>query len=297
MKQELVSNSPALTDDQVANFDRNGFLIVPNLATAVEIHYLRKTFTKLFSQQAGREEGAFYDLVGHDDTGAPASLPQMIDPMYYAPELRHTALFQAALRVAQQLLGRDTTFANDHAILKPAKHGSSTPWHQDEAYRANANFNYRELSVWIPLQDATLDNGCMHYAAGSHKVEVLTHGPVNDDPKVHALQCSAEVNSFALVPCPISAGDVAVHHGRTAHYAGPNSTNAPRYAYVLIFEAPPTPAERPRDYPWNLNRNTAAASRRRAWLLRGGFLLAFSRKILRALKNPKRYLNKLKSGA
>ncbi|MDB6042320.1 MAG: Deoxyhypusine synthase [Gammaproteobacteria bacterium] len=60
-------------------------------------------------------------------------------------------------------------------ILKPAHQGGATPWHQDEAYRVAPDFDYRQVSIWVPLQDATLENGCMMYIPGSHRSGVLPH--------------------------------------------------------------------------------------------------------------------------
>ena len=58
---------------------------------------------------------------------------------------------------------------------EPAGRGGATPWHQDEAYRADPNFAYNQVSFWIPLQHATEQNGCMQFIPGSKKGDLLTH--------------------------------------------------------------------------------------------------------------------------
>jgi ectoine hydroxylase-related dioxygenase (phytanoyl-CoA dioxygenase family) len=295
MMPETLTSNPVLSAEQVAQFERDGFVVAPALSDAAEILTIQCAIRRLFSEQAGRAEGAQYDLVGHDEEGSVASLPQLIDPMNYAAELRNTTLLRNALQIARQLLGPTATFANDHTILKPALHGKATPWHQDEAYRADGAFDYQELSFWIPLQDVTLENGCMHYVAGSHKGEVLTHRSVNGDPKVHALECIEMIDTHNVIACPVSAGSTIVHHGRTLHYAGPNMTAGDRYAYVLIFEAPPKHATVPRNYYWNMQKQTARLQRYQQWSNSTGIVSLVTRKAWRFLNNPKRYYFKLKN--
>ena len=122
--------------------------------------------------------------------------------------------------------------------------GAETPWHQDEAYWDPA-YAYEALSIWMPLQEATLENGCMQFIPGSHRLEVLPHQSIGNDPRVHGL-VTDKVNPAQAVACPISAGCCTVHHCRTLHYAGPNRSPEPRRAYILTFRLPPKPCDKPR---------------------------------------------------
>jgi ectoine hydroxylase-related dioxygenase (phytanoyl-CoA dioxygenase family) len=151
----------------------------------------------------------------------------------------------------------------DHAILKPPRHGAATPWHQDEAYW-EPGLEYNSFSLWVPLQDATLENGCMQFVPGSHRLEVLPHHSINKDPRVHGLEVDG-ADTSAAQPCPIRAGDATAHLNRTLHYAGPNRTGAPRRAYILGFGTPPRKRSEPREFPWNVAKQTARERRRREW--------------------------------
>ena len=62
----------------------------------------------------------------------------------------------------------DCVPTGNHAILKPARIGGATPWHQDEAYW-DPRYAHRAVSIWLALQPATLENGCMRFIAGSHR--------------------------------------------------------------------------------------------------------------------------------
>ena len=294
-----VSDEPAAVDSaaktdqmllagQIAAFHQRGFLTLPQISPPEEVAALRETFERLFAQRAGRKEGAQFDMVTHDEDDAAPKLSQIIKPANFAPELLRTQFRANALTVARRLLGPNAIQVSEHAILKPAGQGAATPWHQDEAFR-EAGFDYEQVSIWMPLQEATVENGCMQYVPGTHRVGVLDHRSPGDDPRVHALECSGEFNAAEAVACPLPAGGAAIHHGRTLHYAGPNQTSTARYAYVLMFEAPPKPAAQPRDFHWNRNKQTASLQRRGRWRRRGGAFVVLWRKFRGELwKSPGR---------
>lgn len=291
-------NDPiVLTREQIDSFHERGFLSLPRISPPQEVAALAPVFTRLFAQRAGRNEGAHYDLVSCDEDDATANLPSIINPVNYAPELRNLEFRRNALAIARQLLGPTVTPAFEHAILKPARQGAATPWHQDEAYRVDANFAYKQISFWMPLGIATLDNGCMHYIPRSHLGPVLPHHSFKDDPKIHAIECTGGFSDADAEACPLPAGGVAIHDGRTLHYAGPNRTDLPRCAYILAFELPPKALRQPRDFYWNRMRQTANQLRRSSWRRRGGILVeAFRKYRLGMLGSPKRILFEAQRG-
>lgn len=269
-----------LTPAQIAEFHERGFLCIPQISTPEEVALLRGVFDRLFAQKAGRSEGAQFDMVTHDeDDDQPQALPAIINPVNFAPELRDTIFRSNAAAIARQLLGPSVTASFEHAILKPPRYGAATPWHQDEATRVDANFDYEQLSIWMPLQEATLENGCMQYIPGTHSQDVLPHRSPKSDPKIHAIECAGGFDPAAAILCPLPAGGAVMHHGRTLHYAGPNNSDIPRRAYILAFEIPPKPSTRQRDFYWNRDKQTAGLDRKRRWRKQGGILVEFGRKL------------------
>lgn len=260
------TSSTPLTEEQVQFYEENGFLSLPNLTDETELEIMRVAYDRIFAEKAGRDEGNEFDLAGVDEEDKQAALPQILNPAKYAPELRDTKAEAAAREIAQQLLcpdGSEVVHGGPaHAILKPAFHGAVTPWHQDEAYW-NPTVTPRSISIWMPLQDATLDNGCMQFIPGSHKLEVLPHQSINNDPRVHGLELRqpTEVDLSKAVPCPIPAGGVTLHPGRTLHYAGANNSPHPRRALIFGFSLPAIPRHDDRRFPWNEEKQTARAER------------------------------------
>jgi hypothetical protein len=262
-----MSPTVSVTPEQIAFFRREGYLAIgSSLSTPAELAAVRQTYDRLFAERAGWAEGNAFDLAGTDQ-GA-ANLPQILGPSRYAPELRQTLYWANARHIAALLLGGDGGDGGDHAICKPARGGSATPWHQDEAYW-DPGLDYTSLSVWIPLQDATPDNGCMVFVPGTHTLEVLPHHTLGHDPRIHALELD-HLEQYAdllgcAVTCPLPAGGATFHYSRTFHYTGPNLSDEPRRAHVLGFGRPPQPRHDGRRFPWNEAKQTARGARRRAF--------------------------------
>jgi ectoine hydroxylase-related dioxygenase (phytanoyl-CoA dioxygenase family) len=226
-----------------------------------EVEWMREAYDRIFDACSGRDAGDQFDLAGTDEDDVEAKLPQILSPSKYAPELLEGRFRERILVAAKALLGEDAELGGDHAIMKPALIGAETPWHQDEAYW-DPDYDYRAFSAWIPLQDVTVENGCMWFVPGSHKLEVATHRSIGNDPRVHGLEAEG-VDVASAVACPIPAGSATIHVGRTLHYTGPNRSTGPRRAYILGAGAPGTRRTDGRRFPWNEIKQTAREERAR----------------------------------
>lgn len=246
-----------------ARLERDGYFAVQNLISAEEAQRIRAILLKLLEQRAGFEQGAFLDLVGAESTGT-HRLPQILRPSDYSRELHESEFFKRATELARSLLGPSARFASDHTILKPARVGPETPWHQDEAFR-DPGMDWHEISIWLALQPVDVSNGCMQFVPGSHRVGILPHRPLGNDSRVHALECYTGFDRADAVPCPLPVGGCTVHTARTLHYAGPNLSDQDRVCYVLIFDLPPVPSATMHEAPWLAERRTARDAREAAW--------------------------------
>lgn len=189
-----------LTDEQLAFYHRNGYLALDAITTPDEIALLRGVYDRLFAERVGWEEGAMFDLGGAEEDGKPAVLPQLHWPSKYAPELSDTLHRRNALAIARQLLGPLAEPQFEHMILKPGHYGAPTPWHQDEAYW-DEGLEYNALSIWMPLEDATVENGCMHFVPGTNTLGVLPHHSISNDPRIHGLEIDT-IDVSSEVACP-----------------------------------------------------------------------------------------------
>ncbi|HKE94469.1 MAG TPA: phytanoyl-CoA dioxygenase family protein [Povalibacter sp.] len=233
-----------LTDAQVALFQRDGFVRIEALTDDAEIEILIGLYDELFQRQGGFDAG---DRIELSADLADAPLPQIIHPERYAPRLIEGAAYRTAREIARQVLGYGCVPTGNHAILKPARIGAATFWHQDEAYW-DPRYAHRAVSIWLALQPTTLENGCMQFIPGSHRGPVLPHELIS--PSAHGLRLREMTPLAPVTICELPAGAATLHDGRTVHGAGPNSSAQPRRALVFGFGLAPVLLDSPNHYPW-----------------------------------------------
>jgi Phytanoyl-CoA dioxygenase (PhyH) len=261
-----------LDAQMIERFRDHGFLTFDSGISPRDIVELREILASLHRRKVGFEEGALFDAMGVDDGSEPARFPQILHPRSFAPELIGNSFYQMARGVAEQLLGSAVRFKADISLMKPARIGGVTPWHQDEAFQDPA-FEYDEVSFWLALQAVDRTNSCMAYIPESHKGPVLPHGFPGGDARIHALECLTGFDPQDAVHCPLPAGGCVIHSQRTVHGASPNVSDRDRMAYVLIFDRVPTRAEVVRHFPWREEHRPARAQRELEWRRQGGLLV------------------------
>jgi Phytanoyl-CoA dioxygenase (PhyH) len=262
-KPALVGDSaPHLSEDQLAAFRRDGFLLVKGLSSDEEIASLRVLFDRMFSERRGWEAGDLFDMIGLDSPEQELALPQLLRTSRYEPLLRQTKLASSAHSIAEQILGPKLKNDLEHAILKPAFNGAATPWHQDDAFHPRGSGILESISIWMPLQDVSVESGCMLYIRGSNQGPLYPHRSPNNDPRIHGLETVSQPDMTHCVAVPMRAGDAVIHLSRTLHSAGVNTTDQPRRAYILGYSVR-TRRDRifMRDHPWNLEKQTAREQR------------------------------------
>jgi ectoine hydroxylase-related dioxygenase (phytanoyl-CoA dioxygenase family) len=265
-----------LSPGQISQFHALGFMAMERITSEEDVGEIYQIVERLFQTKAGHREGAHFNFAGSEEDPDAPSIPQIVSPHTYAKRLKATRFYRNALSVAEQLLGAEVRFNSDHTLMKPALDSPATPWHQDEAFR-DPSYVYNEISIWMPLQKVDQLNGCLKFIPRSHLGHVLPHRPLNNDPKVHALECLKGFDPADAVSCALNAGGCTVHTGRTLHAAGPNFSDRPRLAYVLTFSTPPQLQPQPQVFAWLQNQDTARMRRARLWLRRGGVFVAFWR--------------------
>ena len=129
----------------------------------------------------------------------------------------------------------------DSVLVKEPGTDVATRWHQDLGY---FHVDGEQLATtWCALDAVTQATGAVRYARGSHRWDA-TYRPtlfVTDDPipgtegdtvpDVDALAAAGacEILTFATVP-----GDVVVHHARTLHAAGGNTSATARRRAISV---------------------------------------------------------------
>lgn len=132
------------------------------------------------------------------------------------------------LDIATAFLGGDVDLYWNQSVFKLPEGRKEFPWHQDDGYTPVTPSPY--LTLWLALNDATVQNGCISVLPGSHKRGLLPH-----EKTPLGLACHSADDPDQGVQVPLAAGSMAVFWSLTAHKSGANVSGAVRKAYIIQY--------------------------------------------------------------
>lgn len=121
-----------------------------------------------------------------------------------------------------------------------------TDWHQDQGVALPEVDETEMLTVWLPITDATEENGCLCVVPGSHKGGLATHCPAKPDSARIGLHIPDEVRGQEFVPVPIRRGGALFLHRQTMHASLSNVSSGARWSFDLRYQ----PIGQPTGRPW-----------------------------------------------
>ncbi|MBX3314117.1 MAG: phytanoyl-CoA dioxygenase family protein [Actinobacteria bacterium] len=212
-----------LTRAQVASYRADGYVLVDDLfdpvrlaAVAAEIDPHERRINELLHQLGGRLSVAAAD-----------ALTVTLHLSTFAPGCRALAYDPVVADLCHDLIGPDVRLYWDQAVYKLPHNPDVVPWHQDNGYAYVDPQDY--LTIWVPLVDATLDNGTVWVVPGGHRRGTLVH---EDDGL--GQRCLPESTEGA-VAVEVPAGSAVAFSSLTPHRTGPNVTGEVRSAYILQY--------------------------------------------------------------
>ncbi|WP_422026381.1 phytanoyl-CoA dioxygenase family protein [Roseovarius sp.] len=137
------------------------------------------------------------------------------------------------MAIARQLIGDDIILWGTTVFGKPAHNGKETPWHQDGGYYPIRPLE--TLTMWIPLDDVTPENGPMKFIPGSHKAhELFNHSwKDGDDKTINLVTDSEYFDEDKAEPLILRAGQVSFHDVYMIHGSSANRTDKRRAAFIV----------------------------------------------------------------
>ena len=218
--------TPTITEQQKKQFAEDGYFLLENVFTreemdrlAAQIEGYQKRHEERLAAQGGTEgisragEITFTDHLAEND-----------------PELAAFVTRSEFVAIATQLLGPDVDLYWNQSVFKQPEGKREFPWHQDDGYTPVTPSPY--LTLWLALNDATPENGCISVLPGSQKRGLVPHYPSDI-----GLVCHDADDPDQGVPVPVRAGSLAVFQSLTMHKSGANVSKGPRKAYIVQYSA------------------------------------------------------------
>ena len=228
-----------LTEAQRTAYERDGFIVVPDVFSAAEIDELRAVtdgFVARSATVAANDE--VYDLEDTHSAAGPRvrrlKAPHLIDPAYFRASRN-----DKVVAILKDLWG-SVRFDTGKLNMKSAGYGAPVEWHQDWAFYPHTNDDL--AAVGIMLDDVDMENGPMMVVPGSHKGPIWDHHGPNGrfcgamDP-ARLAQGDGDIDLSRALPCLGKAGSITVHHVRAVHGSATNFSGRERRFLLYQYRA------------------------------------------------------------
>ncbi|MEM7031960.1 MAG: phytanoyl-CoA dioxygenase family protein [Chloroflexota bacterium] len=213
-------------DTYADQFKKDGFLIVPHLFTAHEMIRLKSEIAailaKLQTGEIGDSDGKQWKMLKASGV--------------YVGLAPHSNLIQRLLRddrlldILEVMIGPNLEFLSDKIAYKDDDTDHPSPWHQDWPYW----YGDHKISVWVALDDATVDNGCLKLIPGSHH-GMATHDG-EDDGKGFGNRLKQEaVDESQAVTASVERGGAVFFHDLALHASHSNTAQTDRWVWIPTY--------------------------------------------------------------
>lgn len=212
-----------------SEFRRNGYCLIPDAIAPGTVEDLRHACDTMVADphRAERRQGRHRIDVGDKRLFLSHRHEEF-------PAVEAFVMAGPVAELARKLMGPHPHLFNEQFVFKAAGAGSSFAWHQDSGYVGFDHPPY--LTLWCALDDATLDNGCIHVLPRDLGKETEINAHVWDEVGKELVGYDGDRPGVA-VPC--EAGSIIAFSSVTLHRSGSNTTEHPRRAYVCQYSAGP----------------------------------------------------------
>ncbi|MDP4255829.1 MAG: phytanoyl-CoA dioxygenase family protein [Bacteroidota bacterium] len=219
-----------LTQQQMADYERDGYLIVPEFLSAGEVDKLYR-----IAIGDGAMQRHAFDL--NDQTGKKTKLT-----LWYHPGNDPYGLLTRSRRMVQsvgRLMDGDSAVCHFHSKLmqKEPKVGGAWEWHQDYGYWYKNEFLLPDqmISVMVAITRATRENGCLQVIKGSHKMGRIEHGFAGEQVGASQHYVDLSLKTMPLVYVELAPGDALFFHSNLLHRSEANTSDKARWSLISVY--------------------------------------------------------------
>jgi ectoine hydroxylase len=216
-----------LSAAEIARFHADGYLVVKQLLSEAEVERLATIARadenmRAAAMDAKDAEGRRTNLTvwnhpSDDIYGAIARARRVVDRM-------------------EQLLGGEVYHYHSKVSAKQPRVGGKWEWHQDYGYWYDNGCLLPDMaSMFLAIDRATRENGCLQLLKGSHKMGRINHGVTGGQTGADPERVEAALERFELVHCEMAPGDGVFFHGNTLHTSDANLSEHPRWGLICCY--------------------------------------------------------------
>lgn len=227
-----------LSKSQIEFYRENGYIIIEDFLDSTELNHWRESVEEALRERNGQKMPGKAVKIGDDDginTDADYFknvFDQLLNLWQTSEGVKKLILDPRIGKLATELSGADGIRVwHDQALIK-RPWANPTSWHLDTPFWSFSD--RRALSIWIALDDVTLENGCMFFIPGSHKQTTFQTTSIGKNMG-EIFDQYPQFKQAKSVPAVMKAGSCSFHNGLTIHGAHANMTAGFRRAMTCAF--------------------------------------------------------------
>ncbi len=225
-----------LSPMQILQYQQNGFVIIEDFLSSGELISWRIALEESILKRQGNKMPDRKEVYGKGDDADKSYYDNVFDQMINLwqdnENMRSIMLDERLGKMAAQLSGVDgIRIWHDQALIKKPW-SNPTSWHLDTPYWSFSD--RRALSIWVALDDATYENGCLFFIPGSYNKTTFENPGIGKNMG-EIFKVYPEFNQSKSIPAPMKAGSCSFHNGLTIHGAHANMTPGYRRAMTCAY--------------------------------------------------------------
>ena len=170
----------------------------------------------------------------------PDKRPEEMDvPHFTDPWLFKYLAHPRILDIIEGFIGPNIVLWSSHFIAKPKGNGKAVPWHTDGAYWNKRLTPMEVITLWLAVDESTLENGCMRVIPESHtafRAAQDAYVPVDPTKNVFSLRLAPElIDESKSVDLELKVGECHFHDAWTIHGSNPNFSDKRRCGYTMRY--------------------------------------------------------------
>jgi len=227
-----------LDKDQIAYYRTNGFVVIEDFLSADELEHWRETVIGAVAHRKGQKipgkdiKTGEADGINDDTTYFGKVFDQLLNLWQTDDAVKEIMFDKRIGQMAAELAGVDgIRIWHDQALFK-RPWANPTSWHLDTPFWSFSDKN--ALSIWVALDDATLENGCLFFIPEScHEATFENKGIGQNMDGI--FEVYPQFFKTKAAAAPMKAGSCSFHNGLTIHGANANMTGGFRRAMTCAY--------------------------------------------------------------
>ncbi|MCW8128810.1 MAG: phytanoyl-CoA dioxygenase family protein [Planctomycetota bacterium] len=207
--------------DYKTMFARDGYVLVEDLFTREEMAAAKQEIRRILDSKRTKDK----------DGNVPKDNGVFVGITLNSDFFKKLNADPRVLDVLEQCVGPNLEFWSDKVVYKSAGVDFGSPWHQDWPYWKGTS----KFSVWIALDDASPENGCLKLIPGSHMKHASHGGQDSDGIGFNNRLRPEDVDESKAIVAPVRAGGAIFFHDLTLHASFPNKSGRDRWALISTY--------------------------------------------------------------